>query len=310
MARSKITLKQLEMLVSLSEELHFRRAAERSGVSQPSLSAQIQSLEEQLTLTLVERTRKGAQLTPAGREVVARARTVLNTVQGIVDFSAEARRGPSGTIRLGAKPTLAPYILPHVVARLHRENPDLRLYIRESTPRQLENELAHGVHDIILAQLPVSSSEFVVQRLFREPLYLALAADHPLARFEKVPPHMLKGLEVISLSPTFHLHDQIVSLCQDFGASLLRDYEGTSLDAVRQMVGMGMGATFLPALYIWSEITARSEVIVRPLDGKTVTRSVGLVWRKSAGRGETFQRIAALIRGVAQQEFANLIIET
>lgn len=310
MSRPKITLKQLEMLVALGEELHFRRAAERCGVSQPSLSAQIQGLEEELTLTLVERARKGALLTPAGREVVSRGRAVLDSVQGIADFAAEARRGPSGTIRLGAKPTLGPYILPHVVARLHRDHPDLRLYIRESTPRSLEQELARGVHDIILAQLPISSSEFSVQRLFREPLYLAFAADHPLARFETIQPRMLEGLEVLSLSPTFHLHDQIVSLCQDFGATLLRDYEGTSLDAVRQMVGMGMGATFLPALYIWSEITDRSEIVVRPLEGKAIYRSVGLVWRKSAGRVDTFHQIARLIRTVAKEEFSNLIVET
>lgn len=304
-----VTLKQLRYLVALDEAKHYRRAAENCGISQPSLSAQIQNIEEALGVHLVERSRSGVALTPVGREVTGRARRILDEVQSLTDFTAGAQRGLIGTIRLGAKPTLGPYLLPHVVKLLHRQHPDLNLYVRESAPRELEHELARGKHDIILAQLPVSGAEFVTERLFREPLYLAIASDHELAKVDTITPSMMKGLEVLSLMPQFHLHDQINDLCQEFGATLLRDYEGTSLDALRLMVGMGMGAAFLPALYVNSEIPARGEVVVKKLKGRTITRSVGLVWRKSAGRADAYKQISDIVRDVVEKRFKDLTVE-
>ncbi len=309
MTRHSPTLKQLRYLVALDEDRHYRRAAERCNISQPSLSAQVQNIEEILGVQLVERSRSGVAMTPTGREVVDRARRVLDEVQGIVDFAAGAQHGLVGTIRLGAKPTLGPYLLPHVVAHLHRQYPELKLYVREGAPRELEYELARGLHDVILAQLPVTGAELVTQRLFREPLYLAMASDHPYAGRDQIATTDLLGMKVLSPTAKFHLHDQIGALCQEFGATVLRDYEGTSLDALRQMVGMGMGVTFLPALYVHSEVPKRSEIVVKPLKGRTITRSIGLVWRKSAGRVGAYTQIADAIRDVAARTFKTLIIE-
>ena len=309
MDTTAVTLKQLRYLVALHETKHFRRAAEICGISQPSLSAQIQNIEEALGVHLVERSRSGVAMTPIGREVTSRAQRILDDVQSLTDFTASSQRGLIGTIRLGAKPTLGPYLLPHVVKRLHRQHPDLNLYVRESAPRELEHELSRGKHDVVLAQLPVAGAELVTERLFREPLYLAVASDHELAKVDVVTPSMMKGMEVLSLTTEYHLHDQINDLCKDFGATLLRDYEGTSLDALRLMVGMGMGAAFLPALYASSEIPARGEVVVKKLKGKTITRSVGLVWRKSAGRADAYKQICDIVRDVVGKKFSDLIIE-
>ena len=309
MDASGITLKQLRYLLAVAETQHFRRAAELCGVSQPSLSAQIQNLEAILGVQLVERSRAGVCLSPIGREVVDRARRIREDTQGIVDLVAGAQDGLVGTIRLGTKVTLGPYLLPHVVAALHRQHKQLNLYIRESAPLDLEPELARGRHDVILSELAATSPEHVTQRLFLEPLYLAVAVDHPLSRQESVSVDALKGLDVLSLGPQYHLHNQINTLCRDFGARLVRDYEGTSLDALRQMVGMGMGVAFLPALYTHSEIRARSEVVVRPLKGRLVTRPVGLIWRKSAGRAPAYARMADIIRDVARRKFRDLIVD-
>ena len=303
-----ITLKQLQYLLAVSELKHFRRAAEQCGVSQPSLSVQISNLEDAIGVRLVERSRSGVALTPVGREVAERARRISDEVLGIVDFTASAQSGLVGTIRLGSKPTLGPYLLPHVVAMLHKQHKDLRLYVREAAPRDLEHELSAGVHDVILAQLPVQSSEHVTAKLFREPLYLAVASDHPLAKVDHIRASALKGLDILSLSPHYHLNAQINALCKGFGANLVPDYEGTSLDALRQMVGMGMGAAFLPALYVHSEISSRSEIVVKPLHGKSVTRAVGLVWRKSAGRAQAYRQIADTIKSVVTKKFPDLII--
>jgi len=304
------TLRQLQFLVAIDETAHFRRAAERVGVTQPSLSTQIQNLEEALGVALVERGRGGVRLTQVGREVVLRARRILDDVQSLVDFAGTARDGVVGTIRLGAKATLGPYLLPHVVGALHAAHPDLRIYIREDAPRILEQDLSRGEHDVILTQLPVTGADYTTVRLFREPLLLALPADHPLLLQDQLRPEDLAGQQVLSLSPAYHLHDQITAICQQTGAQLARDYEGTSLDALRQMVGMGMGITFLPALYVRSEIEGRgAEVVVRRLSGATIARSVGMVWRSRAGRSGAYHQIAEVIRNVVRQRWPELVVE-
>lgn len=304
-----VTLKQLHYLLSLEEAGHFRIAAERAGVTQPSLSAQIQNLELALGTTLVERRPRGATLTVQGREVASRARQVLNDVQSIIDVARMTGSSLSGTIRLGAKATLGPYLLPHVVADLHKSFPELKLYIREAAPRELSSELERGVHDLILAQLPVSHSGFEVRRLFREPLWLAVASDHSFARRDTVEVEDLRGQDVLSVSPRYHLHDQVGQLCNEFGARLRQDYEGTSLDALRQMVGMGMGITFLPAIYAQTEISPGSDVVARPIRNRQILRSIALVWRASTPSDKAFDTIAKAIRSTARRKFPHLIFD-
>jgi len=166
-----------------------------------------------------------------------------------------------------------------------------------------------GVQAIILSELPVVGAEYVARPLFRETLYLALAADHPLAAKDVVSSSDMKGLEMLSLSPSYHLHGQINDLCRDHGAVLKREYEGTSLDALRQMVGMGMGVTILPALYVNSELKPGSDVVVRLFAFGAPYRSISLVWRKSAGRAQAYEQIAESIRTVAAGLFENMIMD-
>lgn len=304
-----LTLRQLRYLIALEETQHFREAAESCGISQPSLSVQIKTLEEALGLTLVERGRGPVRLTLAGREVSRRAREILDATQGILDLSVTLQSGLGGTIRMGTSATLGPYLMPYVVGDLHRSHPDLRLYIREAAPRDLLRELNDGVHDLILTQLPVSGATLSVTRLFREPLSVAMPADHPLVHNDMLDGPDLTDQTLLSLSPSYTLHDQISALCVETGATLSRDYEGTSLDALRQMVAMNMGLTFLPALYVESEIEGRAQdVVVKPFRGRRFARSIGLVWRTASGAGPAYERLASAIRETARR-FPQLVIE-
>ncbi|MBL4750547.1 MAG: hydrogen peroxide-inducible genes activator [Amylibacter sp.] len=309
MRKTSATLKQFRYLVALADMGHFRHAAEYCGVSQPSLSVQLQNLEEVLGARLVERGRSGVFFTPIGREVVTRARHILMETQSLVDFIEVAEHGMTGTIRLGVKATLGPYLLPRVVASLHQKHTDMKIYIREGIPHKLEDELTSGLHDVILAQLPIRTSNLVTERLFREPILLAVSSDNPLARQKSVSTMELKGLPVLSLSPDYHLHDQVHTLCNDFGAVVMRDYEGTSLDALRQMVAMNIGVTFLPALYAQSEVSKLGDVVALPLTGRSISRSIGLVWRKGAGRSSIYQELADFIRETIKRDFKILVLE-
>ncbi len=307
-AGDDVTLKQLRAIAALSTQRHFRRAAEELGVTQPSLSAQIQNLESALQVRLVDRARGGVSLTPVGREIVARARRILDEERSMRDFAATAKSGLAGTIRLGAAPTVGPYLLPHIVSSLHRKDKSLGLYVREDAPHALEYDLARGDHDVLLTPLAPSSADFVSEPLFREPLYLAVATDHRLAQVDSPSLKEIKGERVLALSPRHQLHDQVAEICEAAGARVDRDFEGTSLDALRLMVGMGMGVSFLPALYAHSEIRTRGEIALKRISGRLFVRSIALVWRKGAGGARNYREIAAIARDIARQRFSDILI--
>jgi LysR family hydrogen peroxide-inducible transcriptional activator len=294
-----LTTRQLGYFVALAETGGFTRAAERMGVSQPSLSQQIKALEDRIGGPLVERGGPPV-LTPLGREVLERARRILLELGDLEQVRSAADEGLTGTIRLGVSPTLGAYLLPSLVARLHREHPQLRVHVREGLPEALSAGLSTGEHDIVLAQLPVPGRTFHAERLFRERLQLAMAADHPLRTKAVIEPADLKGQSLLSLLPGYRLAEQVTGIAAETGATILRDYEGTSLDAVRQMAGMGMGLTLLPDLYVRQEVRAGDDVIVRPFKADRYYRDIGLVWRQSAGRAPAYHLIADYLRAVAQ----------
>ncbi|MCI4664563.1 MAG: hydrogen peroxide-inducible genes activator [Neomegalonema sp.] len=301
METADVTLKQLRALLAVDQAGSFRRAAEALRVAQPSLSAQIQALEKALGQRLVERSRSGALLSPAGREIADRARRVIDAVTALTDYAAELHPDLAGSLKLGVSPTIGPYLLPTVVAQLRRDHPELKLHIREGPPSALADQLAQGEHDAILTQLPLNRTELIVEELFRERLFLTLAADHPLSAATTVAVGDLAELEVLSLEPHYLLHAQVADLCETFGARIARGYEGASLDALRLMTGMGVGVAFLPALYVRSEIRPGSEVTARAIRGRAITRPIGLAWRRAAGQAPAFQKLAEIVRAVFRE---------
>lgn len=301
------SLRQLEYFVALVEAGSFKAAAEQCGISQPSLSVQLATLEKRLGQRLVERGRVGVIPTLAGREVHERARAILEAAQTLVNRFDLPRNGLSGTIRFGASGTLGPYLLPHVIARLHARHPELQLYIRESPPEALAAGLASGDYDMILVQLPVRG-DAMPMRLFREPLQVVVARDHPFAGRDRIRREELRGQTVLALGPAFGLRQQVFDLCETLGARLRADYEGNSLDSIRLMVGMGMGIAFLPALYIRSEIGPDDrDVAIVALEGPRILRSIGLVVRKHSA-DDAAQLIAGIIQSVAREVFAGTLV--
>ena len=301
------TLRQFSYLVALEEELHFRRAAEKVHVTQPTLSAQLQQLEKRLGAGLIERGGSQVMLTPLGREVAARARLILREVEEIKTRAASSQHGFTGTVRIGVPPTLGPYLLPHIVPDLHSTYPQLKLYVRESKPADLQSRLLSGEYDLIVSPLPVVQADLTVQRLFREPLQVVTAPDHPLVGRKDIGRVDLRNEAVLAIEPGHHQHEQVSHICDDFGARLLRDYEGTSLDTLRLMVGMGVGIAFLPSLYVRSEIGARGEVAVLDLNAN-VYRQVGIAWRNRSVHTKLFNDISELIRKIAAERLPEVSV--
>ena len=300
------TLRQLEYLVALADTRHFRRAAERSNTTQPTLSEQIKALEDRLGSQLVERGRSGVLLTPIGSAVSEIARRMLRDSAEIRSLAQSGDQALKGVLRLGLPSTIGPYLLPTVVPALHRAYPELKLYVREELPQTLPRSLEEGAYDVIITPLPVRAEELHTVDLLREPLYLTVAADHPLAGKDRVERTDLQGQEILTLGPGHQLHDVVLALCEEFGARLRLDYEGTSLDMVREMVITGLGITFMPGLYVRRELTSDGALKVLQLHGRSVYRMIGMAWRKSTARQDGFERISELFRKVIQVEFADL----
>ncbi|MEM8949141.1 MAG: LysR substrate-binding domain-containing protein [Pseudomonadota bacterium] len=291
------TLKQLRYFAALAHTLHFRKAAEQCHVSQPTLSGQLQELEERLGVQLVERSRRSqVVLTPIGHTIAERARIVLRDVQDIVDLGKHGQQWLDGTIKLGALPTLGPYLLPLVLPELHRSHPGLKLYVREGMPASLIRSLEDGELDLLLFPMPIRQTDLESTRLFREQLWVVIPSEHPLAEKQQIERADLNGETVLALEPGHRLYEQVADLCREFGAELSHDFEGTSLDTLRLMVGMGMGISFMPTVYVLSETPKDAQVVARPLKSRPPTRTVGLVWRRQSARGDEYQALAGIIR--------------
>lgn len=299
-------LRQLEYLVAIAETRHFRRAAERVNTSQPTLSEQLKALEDRLGAQLVERSRTRVVLTPLGEQVVEISRRMLADANEIRALAQSGGRELSGVLRIGLPSTIGPYLLPRVIPELHRRYPGLKLYVREEVPNVLPRALEDGRHDMIIMPLPVKSGELLSEPLYREPLHLAVAADHPLGRKSVVRRADLEGLDVLTLGTGHQLHSVVCGLCEEFGARLRLDYEGTSLDTLREMVAMGLGVTFLPGLYVRSVLSRDKSIRIVNLEGRSIYRSIGMAWRRASARGDSYMALARLIRDIADREIEEI----
>lgn len=303
-----LSLKQLQYFAAVAEFGSFRQAAFRLNITQPTLSNQVAAMEKALKIQLFERSRKGITTTPEGRELLLSARRVLEEAQGFTTQAAMLSGGGMGTYRLGVTPTLGPYLLPHILSPIHNRYTDLKLYVREDAPSELETGLINGQHDLILSTLPIMSNELVVAPLFREPLKLAIATDHRLGKKARVNRMDLLGEPVLTISEHHLFHRQITELCERVGAVVRRDYEGTSLDTLRQMVVMGMGISFLPALYAKSEIRDSKELRVTDVEGINVVRNHALVWRNTSPVRNFYRELADFIQAIVEETLADVVL--
>jgi LysR family hydrogen peroxide-inducible transcriptional activator len=302
------TLQQLRYLVALDDHRNFRRAAEACHVTQPTLSAQLKELELKLGATLVERARAQVIVTPLGRSVCDRARRALREVEEIRALARQAQTPLNSTIRIGVVQTLGSYLLPLIVPDLHRSHPNLQLYMREGLPDFLLRSLSDGSLDLLFFPLPVRSSDLDTLSIFREPISVVVPQDHPFATEPDVAPEKLAGETILALEPGHKLYDQVKQVCDMYGAHLSRDYEGTSLDTLRQMVAMGMGLSLMPALYIKSEVAHQDIVVARPFRGSPPARTVGMVWRRGTARAEEFRALAAQICHILKGRAPEIVV--
>ncbi|MDC0598838.1 hydrogen peroxide-inducible genes activator [Gammaproteobacteria bacterium] len=309
MKNKKPSIRQLEYFVSIAMSSNFRKAAEKLKISQPTLTSQISSLEESLESQLFERSRAGTLLSAEGRELLPIARQVLEQYQQLLDQAGNSSRELSGVFKVGVSPTIGPYLLSQVLPELHKRYPKLKMHVREAVPRQLEAGLDKGIYDFILTVLPVSSNENKVRPLFIEPINIVVSSDNSLYGKESITGKDLYNQSAINIGEHHHFHTQIALLCERYGIQVLRDFEGTSLDTVKQMAIMGMGIAFLPGLYLSSKLKDSENLQVMNLKDEVLNRTHVASWRRNSSSRQIFQKISYDIKVIAMDAFANILEE-
>jgi LysR family hydrogen peroxide-inducible transcriptional activator len=297
-----VSLRQLRYLESLAETRHFGHAAEACAVSQPALSMQIKELEDELKVSLVERRKSGVELTEKGEEVVRRARTILASVRDLVDYAKQQEGVLSGVLRLGAIPSIAPYLLPAALPELQRRFPALKLQLRETLTENLVHELVSGDLDVILIALPIDDPEVETHYLFDDAFILAAKATRENARAKGATPNMLAEERLLLLEEGHCLRDQALSYCHMVTREARESFGASSLATIVQMVANGYGITLLPEMAILSEIHHGGDIRLLQFPAPEPKREIGLAWRKTSPRKAEFAQFGQLLCDVAPKQ--------
>jgi len=288
------SMKQLQYLVALADTQHFGRAAQRCHITQSTLSAGIRDLESVLDTLVAERTNRHVLMTPVGRQLAERARTLLRDAQDLMDVAAAGRSPLTGAMHLGIIPTVSPFLLPRVLPELIRTYPKLTLYLREEQTAPLLARLRDGELDAALIALPYETEGLSVVVLLEDEFLFACSRDNALAGSPVVSTEALSREPLLLLEEGHCLRGHALDACSAGTGQARAQFEATSLHTLVQMVAAGVGVSLLPKLAIDAGVARDTDISLSKL--KTpASRQIGLVWRQHAARVEDFQLLGKQI---------------
>lgn len=284
-----MTLTELRYIVTLSQERHFGRAAERCFVSQPTLSVAVKKLEEELGVALFERSKSTVQVTPMGERIVAQAHRVLEQANVIKELAHKGRDQLSSPLRIGAIYTVGPYLFPHLVPALTEIAPQMPLYIEENMTGTLRRKLRAGELDVIIVALPFTEPDVLTKALYEEPFEVLLPAKHLWLKRKQIDRDLLADERLLLLGEGHCFRDQILDACPAIAAQL--NYpdkalvaEGGSLETIRHMVASGLGITVLPKSATGIDQYGPNTLESRPFTDPAPGRTIAIAWRTSFPR--------------------------
>ena len=290
------TLRQLEFLCAIADHGSFSKAADACHVTQPTLSAAIKEVEGLLGVQLIERESRGASLTPAGEAALERARIILSDTADLVSAARQAGAPLSGPFRLGAIPTIAPFLLPRTLKALRRAHPDLKLYLREDQTERLLDGLKARTLDAALIALPWDAPGIETIDLGDDEFMLVAPADHKLVQSAELAASDLADEDVLLLEDGHCLRDHALSVCRLPSKRGGADVTATSLPTLVHMVAGGLGVSLLPKLAIDAGVTSGAEVELRAFEIPLIGRRIGIAWRTGSPRASEAQMIGEIVR--------------
>ena len=287
--------KQLQYFVALADLGHFGRAADASFVSQSAFSNAIKELENNLQTQLVDRTKRQVTITAAGQEIATQARLVLRDIEQLVEMAGEGRQPLTGDLRMGVIPTIAPFLLPHVLPKLRRQFSKLRLYLVEDQTQRIVERLMDGELDVILLALPWEMRGVDTEVLFNDRFCLASRkgtdrVDPKNYRFDR-----LDANSILLLEDGHCLREHALAACRIKNTQKVQPFAASSLLTLIEMVGADMGITFLPEMAVGSALLRNTQVELHPLSERSY-RKIGLGWRKGSNRVEEFRLLGKFLK--------------
>ncbi|GHE21181.1 hydrogen peroxide-inducible genes activator [Halomonas urumqiensis] len=295
-----MTLTELRYIVTLAQERHFGRAAERCFVSQPTLSVAVKKLEEELGVALFERSKSTVQVTPLGETIIEQAQRVLEQTSVIKELANAGKDQLASPLRIGAIYTIGPYLFPHLVPELARSAPQMPLYIEEGFTGNLRRKLRSGELDAIIIALPFTETDVVTKALYDESFEVLIPADHAWAKRETIDKEDLLEERLLLLGEGHCFRDQILEACPAISHKLASPNntltaEGGSLETIRHMVASKLGITVLPHSAIGTGHYESGMLVSRPFKDPAPSRTVAIAWRASFPRPKAIDAVTKAI---------------
>ncbi len=293
-----MTLTELRYVVALAQERHFGRAAQKCFVTQPTLSLALAKLEDELGVKLFERNKSEVLVTARGQAIVEQARRVLDEVGKIQNLARGGHDQLSGVLRLGAIPTIGPYLLPELVPILRKRAPGMPLAIEENLTGTLAPMLREGELDVVVIALPFAIPGVRTQVVYEEPFSVVVPQGHRWQARRSVKPGELADENLLVLNNGHCFRDQVLEACPgQANTALAEGRAGSSLETIRNMVASGLGVSVLPASALTARYASRMLAVV-PFASPVPSRKVALAWRASFDRPLAVETLAAAIQAI------------
>jgi len=271
-------MQQLRYVVAVARTRNFSRAAEQCHVSQPSLSQQMMKLEDELGERLFDRMKREAKLTPQGEAFLRRAVHILHEVDAAKREAAEAKDLLRGIITMGVLPTIAPYLLPKIMAEFTEKYPGVEIVVQEdTTARLLKYTLAYEI-DFALVSQPINDERLAVRCLFAEELLLALPRRHPLTRKNSITVGDLACERLIVMKEGHCLGDQVLNFCERRDWHPQISFRSAQLETIQALVSVGLGLSLIPVMA--ARIGRRDLPEYRSFQSPKPQRKIVAVWPK------------------------------
>ncbi len=291
-----MNLRDLDYICAVAEHKHFGRAAESCHVSQPTLSGQIKKLEEQLGVTLFERSHKGIRVTDIGSEIILIAQEARDAAKRIKAVAASAQDPLAGNLSLGLIPTIAPYLIPMFVGQMAQKLPKLAITYREDITDRLNESLLSGELDAAILATPPEEDSLTSIPLYSEPFWLIFPEDHELHELDEASMSDVKQDDVLLLTEGHCFRDQALSICRPAQRPGRQSLRATSLETLINLVATGQGVTLVPALAMRGSWSSDLGLDSRKLTDKSAARQIYLTYRKRFPRAEVLRALAELIQ--------------
>jgi len=308
-----MTLTQLEYTLAVAEQGNFTLAAEKCFVTQPTLSMQVQKLEDELGVKLFNRNAKPIALTQIGTKILSQAKKIIEEAKRMDDIVSMEKGEVKGDFKLGIIPTVMPTLLPLFLNTFIKKYPSVNLKIEESTTVSITEKLIQGKIDAGIAATPLDNPKLIEKPLYYEPFVAYIPKSHPLSKLEKIEPQDVENIDVLVLEDGHCFRNHILKLCKTPRVSKSFDLKSGSFETLIHLANEGMGMTLLPYLQT-RNLSIENYHNLRHFKSPEPAREISMVFSKSQLRlpiiDALSQSIEGIIRGAIQFENIQLITPT